>query len=106
MADLDRLRQAVDTAWQMPFPEHPAHSDELDDLMMELDELDGHLVGIAETVLSGGRPTHDIGGLEELETKFASVRVDPQDAPILEQCRRMLAYLREITEALQDTASG
>lgn len=101
MADLNRLRASLEKARAITFPEHP-DSEELDDLMMVLDQMDGHIVGIGEAVLGGGRPPQAIAGLDELESAFDSVQVEStRDAEIMQQCRQILAYLFEIDEAVR-----
>jgi hypothetical protein len=56
MIDSERLRRSVEHAWKTPFPDHP-DSEELDDLMMELD---GYIVGLADSTTRGAPPPRQI----------------------------------------------
>lgn len=99
------LSTALERVRGLPFPDHPDDL-ELAGWVLDLAEADAHLVGLAETVLGGGRPLHGgVADLSELESRLAEIRVFGNDELILEHCRRYLTALRVVRDALQ-AASG
>jgi hypothetical protein len=67
-ASLERLERAFEALVAVPFPEHP-DSDELDDAMMPLLELDAYYAGLADSTINGSRarhhPLHELRRLRE-----------------------------------------
>lgn len=75
------------------FP-NPTGCDELDDLLLELTEYDGYIVGIASTVAGGGKPPAKIVSDDGLCTRIT----DTANSLVLpeQQSKRIADYLESL----------
>jgi len=92
------LASAFERLKQLPFPEF-AESDELADWQADLSELDGHVAGIATTILAGG--TSDLTTIrkhvDELCQRLETIRdIPPEDHAILTECKVYLGAVEEV----------
>ena len=97
------LQAALKHLKRLPFPEF-GEGDELADCQADLSELDGHIAGIAASLLGGGRA--DVHGLPEqlaeLRQRLQSIsNVPPADRDIAVQCRDYLDALEDVVQSMK-----
>lgn len=98
--DRAELSRAVEELKAMPFPGHPDDPD-LAEWVLELTELDGHLVGLATTTLASSRaePVHSTGAAQH-EARLRQLGAVGDDEPVYDACRDYIDKLVEIEDLL------
>jgi len=97
------LASAFERLKTLPFPEF-AESDELADWQADLSELDGHVAGIATTILAGGKadvttiPDH-VGELRERLETMADI--PPEDCELMVQSKQYFNALEEVVQNIK-----
>ena len=97
------LENAFEWLKRLPFPEF-AEGEELGNWQANLAELDGHIAGIAATVLAGGHTASSM-----LPRQVAALRqqlesmsdILEEDREILAECRKYLDALEEVVRSLK-----
>ena len=98
--DLDALAAAFRELQRLPFPGHP-HDSGLADWILELVELDGHLAGLATTVLgSGRRGTARSDHVLQHAEYLREIRVVGDDERIYGECTTYVDALARVERAL------
>lgn len=87
---------------ELSFPEF-AESDDLADWQADLSELDGHVAGIATTILAGG--TADLTTIrthvDELRQRLEAIQKIPkEDHEIVVECKHYLVVLEEVVQSM------
>jgi len=98
MANIDEL---LSRHCKLSFPEH-SEDDALDDLLLELSEYDGYLVGIASGVADGGKPqfklNSDEGLLKRITAKMDALALPERQRTQIASYVESLAKLRAALE--------
>ncbi|GIW99631.1 MAG: hypothetical protein KatS3mg111_2964 [Pirellulaceae bacterium] len=97
------LASAFERLKKLPFPEF-AESDELADWQADLSEFDGHVAGIATTILAGGKAdlTTIPGHVDELRQRLQTMGdIAPEDREIMLQSKQYLNALEEVVQNLK-----
>lgn len=97
------LASAFERLKELPFPEF-AESDELADWQADLSEFDGHVAGIATTILAGGKadlttiPKH----VDELRQRLETMAdIPPEDREIMVQSKQYFDALEEVVQNMK-----
>ena len=94
------LASAFERLKELPFPDF-AESDELADWQADLSEFDGHIAGIATTILTGGNvdvttiPEH-IDDLRQRLEKMADI--PPEDRELMIRSQQYFHALEEVVQ--------
>jgi hypothetical protein len=92
-AERAMLQSTVADLKGIPFPDHPSDLD-LSDWILELSELDGHLVGVASTMVGSVRPRVSVTDeAEQHGRRLSSISVVGDDEGIYRQC---VAYIDKL----------
>lgn len=97
------VEDAFERLKQRPFPEF-AESDALADWQADLAELDGHIAGIAVTILGGGRADTSslIKQVGELREKLESISDIPdQDRGLFTDSKSYVDALEEVVQNMK-----
>jgi hypothetical protein len=98
---IDQLQTAMDVLRRLDFPGHPNDPD-LAEWILDLAELDGHLVGLASTALAS-RASHSATRLDSASTHRARlhvIKVVGADKAIYDQCVAYAVALERVEAAL------
>jgi hypothetical protein len=88
----DPLREAFDRLQRQPLPGKDTDSDELFDWLLELDETETYLAGLAHTALNGGHTKVRDHVVDDLADRLAAIAVESEDD--LRIKRESAEYLR------------
>ena len=90
---MENLNELLGQHRRLPFPEHSG-SEALDEMLLELSEYDGYIVGIASTVAGGGKPPAKIVSDDGLCTRIT----DTANGLVLpeHQSKRIADYLESL----------
>jgi DNA repair ATPase RecN len=97
------LQSTFERLKQLRFPEF-AESDELADWQAELSELDGHIAGIATTILAGGHPDSSTiqKQVTELRNQLESITdITDEDREIFAECKNYVDALEEVVQNMK-----
>jgi hypothetical protein len=97
------LASAFERWKELPFPEF-AESDELADWQADLSELDGHVAGIATTILAGGNAdlTMIPELVDELRQRLETMAdIPPEDRDIMIRSKQYFNALEEVVHNMK-----
>jgi len=96
------LKEAFENLQSKPFPDHP-DCDGLDDWMLELDETDSYLAGLALSALGGGHLENiRKNDLDVLAERLETIHVlSSDDMMIYRQCQEYLRAMKAVLNALR-----
>ncbi len=97
------IETALERLKKLPFPEF-AESDILADWQAELVELDGHIVGAATTILSGGKA--NLTGISEAVARLRQqlemiTDISPQDYEIMAKSKQYIEALEDVVKSIK-----
>lgn len=104
--DRAALSEALEQLKELPFPDHPDDPD-LAEWVLELAELDGHIVGLATTALGSARicPTESVAAAQH-EALLSEMGAVGEDEAIYNDCRGYVRKLVVIEHLLSGQPGG
>ena len=97
------LARAFERLKKLPFPEF-AESDKLADWQADLSEFDGHVAGIATTILAGGKTDLTMISVQvnELRQRLDRLKDIPlEDREIMVECKQYFNAIEEVVQTMK-----